>query len=143
MSTPVQLIDGRGTKNKGCITPIGQLVVSPFSYDETTHIELATPDTAYNFYTPEPEQQFVITGFIAKADKQVSNTVDAQVVIYEGLYNDTIIVDKVLFETAMVSGDNIVATPLNILVSEGKYVNAKTSDDDIHLTIMGYYIPVI
>ena len=42
---------------------------------------------------------------------------------------------------AMVEGDLLVLTGLNLLVNGGKYVNGKTSDDDIHMTIMGYYIP--
>ena len=41
----------------------------------------------------------------------------------------------------MVRGDRAGFTGLNIAVAIGKYVNAKTSDDDIHMTITGYYIP--
>ena len=40
----------------------------------------------------------------------------------------------------MVRGEKSELFPLNILVAPGKYVNAKTTDDDIHMTIMGYYI---
>jgi len=48
---------------------------------------------------------------------------------------------KTLFQLAMVEGDLVVLTPLNIQVAEGAYINAKTTDDDIHMTIMGYYVP--
>jgi len=140
MSYPTQIIDGGGEKNKATVTRLGQLVVSPVSYDDTVFNELAAANTAYNFYGPKVNKQFIITGFIAKADKQVSSTVDADVVIYEAIAADTTASTKTLFRSAMVQGDQVEALPLNIKVSNGVYVNAKTTDDDIHMTIMGYYI---
>lgn len=142
MSTPVQITDGnKGTKSKAGVSKIGQLIVAPFAYDETQFIELAANDTAYNFYKPKVGEQFVITGLRAKADRQVSNTVDADVVIYEASSSTTLTVDKILHQEAMIRGDSVTLNPTNILVNAGKYVNAKTTDDDIHMTIMGYYIP--
>ena len=140
MSIPAQIIDGAGTKVKTIVTKIGQLVTSPYDYDETTFTELAEDDTAYNFYKPRVGQQFVITGIIASADAQVSNTADATVVVYEASSTSTLTVDKTLLQLAMVRFDQITFSP-NILVREGKFVNAKTTDDDIHMTITGYYIP--
>jgi len=49
---------------------------------------------------------------------------------------------KVLYQDVMVEGDRIQFSDANILVSEGLFINAKTTDDDIHMNIMGYYIPV-
>lgn len=70
----------------------------------------------------------------------MSSTVDATVVVYEAGDTTTATVDKVLIQFAVVQGDIINATSLNLLVGVGKFVNAKTDDDDIHMTIMGYYI---
>ena len=125
------------------VTGTGAIVTSPFAYDDTKFIELAEPDTAYNFYKPKAGQQFVITGLRAKADRQVSNTVDADVVVYEADAEDETTVVKVLHQEAMIRGEAVTLNPTNILVTKGKYVNAKTTDDDIHMTIMGYYIPTI
>lgn len=121
------------------ITKSGELVVSPIAYDETVFKELAEDDTAYNFYAPKPGQQFVITSINMKADRDLSQTVDATVVIYEATSETETTVSKVLFQEAMVRGER---TTLNthILVGAGFWVNAKTTDDDIHMTIMGYYI---
>lgn len=141
MSLPIHITDGTGRGTKACVTSIGQVVTAPYAYDLTVFNELAEPDTAYNFYEPKQDQQFVITGFVAKADKQVSSTVDADVVIYEAEDADATTVTNTLFQVAMVEGDLVVVSPLNILVTEGVYVNGKTTDDDIHMTIMGYYIP--
>ena len=137
----IQLVGG-GNGIAAKVTASGQLVTAPLSFDETKFIELAEPNTAYSFYPPKPNCAFIITGFIAKADKQVSSTVDADVVIYEAATEGTTTASKVLFQVAMVEGDLIIPTPINILVSEGVYVNAKTTDDDIHMTVIGYYTPI-
>lgn len=143
MPTRTKITSGSGKGYQATVSKNGQLITSPFAYDNTQFQELATAATAYNFYTPNMGKQFVITGIIAKADKQVSGTVDADVVVYEAGASDTVTADKVLFQMAMVEGDLITLLPLNILVNEGKFVNAKTSDDDIHMTITGYYINTI
>ena len=141
MSTPTHIIDGLGTKNRVKVTKLGQLVTGVIEYDETTFLELAEPDTAYNFYTPKAGQQFVITGIFAVADKQVSGNASATVIIYEATGEAETTISKVLLQTAMVQDQIQLFTPLNILVREGRFINAKTDDDDIHMTITGYYIP--
>ena len=141
MAQPIVIKDGgRGTRHGAIVTSLGQLVTSPVSYDQTIFKELAEPDTAYNFYRIVAGKQFVITGIIAKADKQVSSTVDAILVVYEAASDLDTTPSKVLFQTAVVQGDQLVLLPLNIVVNEGVYINAKTTDDDIYMTVMGYFI---
>ncbi len=139
MATPVR-IKGGLTNTEAKVTSSGQLVTAPLDYDETKYLELAVDDTAYNFYKPKSGKQFVITGIRAKADRGVSTTVDADVIVYEASASDTTTVDKVLYQDEMVRGESFTLLPTNILVNEGKYINAKTTDDDIHMTIFGYYI---
>ena len=141
MATPVHIKGGAGDWGAK-VTSLGQLVVAPLAYDETVFKELAEKNTAYNFYKPKSGQQFVITLIRAKADRQVSNTDDADVVIYEASSDSETTVDKVLHQEAMIRGED-VTLPMNLLVAAGKFVNAKTTDDDIHMAVMGYYIPEI
>ncbi len=122
------------------VTSSGELVVAPLAYSETQFKELAVDNTAYNFYAPKPGKQFVITGIVAKADRDVATATDASVIVYEADKEDSLTVDKVLYQDAMVRGEKISLTGLKILVNPGVWLNAKTSDDDIHMTIMGYYI---
>lgn len=142
MSTPVR-IKGGVTGTEVRVTTLGQLVTAPLRYNETKFLELAEPNVAYNFYESRSGQQFVIMGIRAKADRQVSNTDDADVVVYEAAAKDTTTVDKVLWQEAMIRGEDVTLSLINILVAPGKYVNAKTTDDDIHMTIMGYYVEVV
>jgi hypothetical protein len=142
MSVNSHITDGRGGKSKACVSNAGQLITAPFAYDETKFLELDVINTAYNFYGPVAGQQFVITGLRAKADRGVSTNADATVIIYEASSDTTTTVDKILHQEAMVSGESVTMR-MNIIVNEGKYVNAKTDDDDIHMTIMGYYVPAL
>jgi hypothetical protein len=142
MSVIAVLRDGGGNKNKAKVTSNGQLVTSPISYDETIYKELDTINTAYNFYKASSGKQFVITLIRAKADRQVSSTVDADVIIYEATSETTTTVSKVIHQEAMVRGESLTINT-NIIVNEGVFVNAKTTDDDIHMTIMGYFIDKI
>ena len=135
------IVDGTGNKYKTCVTPIGQLVTAPFAYDDVIYKELAVNDTAYNFFLPQAGKQFVITGFYAKADKQVSSTTEADFIIYEATGLAVTTVSKILFETAMLQYDQLSLIGLNLLVNTGVWINGKTTDDDVHVTMMGYYIP--
>lgn len=144
MTTPVHILDGsRGSSDKACVTSIGQLVVAPFDYDLVIHQELATINTAYNFYAPKTGKQFVVTGMYYNADQQVATNVGATVIIYEADTASETTVDKVIHQDDMIRNDRVTISGANILINEGKYVNAKTDDDDIHMTITGYYIPKI
>lgn len=138
MSLDVRLYDHK-TARQAKVTSRGALVVAAQTFDESVFKELAAADTAYNFFVSQADAQFLITGIILKADRQVSANTDAEVVIYEADAPTTTTADKVIFQTALVSGEQVVATGLNLLVSRGKFVNAKTSDDDIHMTLIGHF----
>ncbi len=136
---PVSVIDGK-TSVPVKVTASGELVVGPLHYDETEFNELAEPDTAYNFYQPKSGQQFVITGMLAFGDKQINGVTNATVVVYEATNTDVTTVQKVLLQFEMGQNQSIPMAGLRILVAAGAYVNAKTDDDDVHMTLLGYYI---
>jgi len=125
---------------KAKVTKSGELVIAPLSYDETKFNELAETNTAYNFYLPVSEKQFVITSMLAYGDKQVSSNTNATVEVYEASDSDATTVDKCLVKFEIGQNQAIPFTPLRVLVNPGKWINAKTDDDDVHMTIMGYYI---
>ena len=129
-----------GQRNTAQVTNNGELVVAPMKYDDAMFNLLDTVDTAYVFYDPKPGQRFVITGFTYKADRDVSNTVDATIVIYEASSETSTTVDKTLHEDRLIRGEDKTVTGIRLLVNAGKWVSAKTDDDDIPMTIFGYYI---
>ena len=144
MTLPV-VIQGHDHPKSGIteakVTSTGALVTSAFAYDETKFGELGTAGTAVNFYKPKAGFSFVITGMIATGDKQIQASSDATVVVFEASNATTSTQDKVLLQFVLTQSTVISIVPLNIFVAEGKFINAETDDDDVHLNIMGYYIP--
>jgi hypothetical protein len=135
---PVRLVgaDGRLVR----INENGELLISSGPYDLAEFNELASPNTAYNFYKPLGSDQFVITGFLVYGDKQVSTLTNATVVIYEADQPDTVTEKRVLIQFEVGQNQSIPFPNIRILCNKGVYINAKTDDDDIHMTIFGHYV---
>lgn len=142
MTAPVHITDGDGSRNKAKVTSNNQLVTAPFDYDDVEFRELDVIDTAFNFFVPKLAHQFVITAIRLKADRSVSVTDDASVVIYEAGAVDSTTVSKIIFQDALIRGESVTLLPLNLLVSEGVFLNATTTDENVFMSIMGYYLPV-
>ena len=144
MTLPVRLI-GRCTttsaENNASITSRGALVVAPYAYDLSSFKELADDNVPQNFYKPVPHKRFVLTGIIATADKQVGASDDATVTLYEASSPTATAQDKIIIEFVLTQSTVVSLLPLNIIVSEGKFVNGVTDNDDIHMNVMGYFVP--
>ena len=138
MSIPVYLVGSNG--QRVAVNDTGELLIAPGDYDLAVFKELAEPDTAYNFFKPDNNKKFVLTGFLAYADKQVSTVNNATVIIYEADAPDSTTVDKALVQFELGQNQSVPFPSLRILGNIGVYVNAKTDDDDIHMTIFGHFI---
>lgn len=135
---PVRLM-GNGSQQVA-VNAAGELLVSDGPYDLAVFNELATINTAYNFYSPRGREQFVITGFLMYGDKEVSSATNATVIIYESDSTDSTTVNKVLLQVEVGQNQSIQLPNIRILCNKGVYINAKTDDDDIHITIFGHYV---
>lgn len=135
---PVRLM-GNGSQQVQ-VNAAGELIVSDGPYDLAEFNELATINTAYNFYGPRGREQFVITGFLIYGDKQVNSSTNATVVIYESDQPDSTTEDRVLVQVEVGQNQSIPFPNIRILCNKGIYLNAKTDDDDIHMTIFGHYV---
>jgi len=141
MTQQSSITDGGGTDNRALVTKYGQLVVSPIDYSIPIAKTLALTDTAYNFITPISGKRIVITEMLLYANREVGVN-DATVEIYEADSVDSTTVSKAIITTEMLKQSSRDLISLNMIVSEGKWVNAKTDDATIFITIMYYYIPV-
>jgi hypothetical protein len=141
MAIATTLIDGEFRENTVKITSRGQLVVAPLEFSDSYAI-IADATTAFNFVPPKASKRFVITDYIVEAGKTVSTTVEADVTLYEadGLTDAVGTRDILTFN--LVRNQNRVLTGLNLIVTEGKWLNITTTDPTVNATIMGYYIDV-
>ena len=141
MTQKTRIQDGHGTSNEVMVTEFGQQVTGSISYSTTVARTLNVINTAFNFVTPISGKRIVITEILLYANRSIGVN-DATVDLYEadGI-NDTAI-SKSIIQTEMLKQTSRDLISLNLIVSEGKWVNAKTDDATVFATIMYYYIPV-
>ena len=134
----VQLIGQNGKVVK--VNDGGELQIAQGSYDLASFNELDIVDTGYTFYEPFGNNNFVITGFLIYGDKQVNSNTNATVTIYEASERGSTTVDRTIVQVEVGQNQSIPFPNIRILTSYGTYINAKTTDDDIHMTIFGHYV---
>jgi hypothetical protein len=124
------------------VTRFGQLVVAPLDYSTPVADNLDTINTAFNFIKPESGKNIVITDIIVSADKSVSATDPAEIEIYEANAPDTLVAEATIVSPRLLRGRDLTLIGMNLLVPEGFWVNAKTNDNNVLVTIMFYRVPV-
>ena len=133
--------DGLGRGHIATVTHTGQLVVGSYAFDSVKQLTLDTAAAGYTFFKPKSGQQFVLTGVILTADKNVST--DCIVNVYEATTEDSATIETSIFQFEILKNGDRQLTGLNVLINEGKFLTAKTDDDDVYATLMGYYIPKV
>ena len=137
MVAPVTMIDPN-TEVAAKVTGNGQLVVAPLDFSEPEALSLTATATAFNFISPVQDKKIVITDIIASADNSVSNTTPADIEVYEAEGPETVTVFKSIIRPQLTRSQSMVLTGLNMVVPAGLWVNAKTDDNNVLVTIMFY-----
>jgi len=141
MTTSVGLKDSK-TGQTVRVTRFGQLVVSPLDYSTPIEQELDIIDTAFNFLAPEDGKNIVITDIFISTTKDVSNVDPAEIEVYEADAAGSLTPAPRVISPRLVRASNLALTGLNLLIPEGKWVNAKTNDVSVLITLMFYRVPV-
>lgn len=139
MVAPVTIVDPDSSVSPK-VTKSGQLVTSPIEYSAPVSLNLDTVDTAFNFITPEHGKSIVITDIIASADKIVSGTTPADIVIYESDSATSLTELAVIVRPQLTRANNFILTGLNLITPNGVWINAKSSDNNVLVTLMFYRI---
>lgn len=140
MSIPAEIKDGRNTNYRAGVTKRNQLITSPLEYSTPVSKELSTINTAFNFFKPKAGRQLVVTDIIVGADRDVSPTTGALIEIYTAISTTSISILTDILTLPLTKNASISLTGLNFLVDSGVWVNAKTDDATVFITIAGYYI---
>lgn len=139
MSIDARLLDGKGTGKTAVITSRGQLVTSPLDFSKSYTQEVNQVTTAFNFIGPISDKQFVVTDILLYADKNVGVN-DASVQIYEADSSTSTVEVTTILNVEMVKQTARDITGLNLIITQGKWLNIKTDDATIFATVMGYYV---
>jgi len=125
------------------VTEFGQLVTSPIAYSVPSAQTMTLTGTAYNFIEPEMSHQIVITDIILTTDKSVgANGASVQIYCADAIDSTTVLTDGGVLDIEMLKNTNRDLIGLNFLVGEGFWVNAKTDDNNVQLTIGYYRVPI-
>jgi len=141
MSASVVVQDS-STSNRATVTKYGQLVVAPTDYSTPKAVKLDVINTAFNFVEPVAGSEIVITDMILTANKRVGAN-DATIVVYEADEIDSVTSTNDILNLEMLKKTTVPLTGMNMLVGEGKFINATTDDNDVYITIMFYRVPVV
>ena len=133
-------ISDKTTSITAKVTPQGRLVTGPLEFSTPKTITLETANTPLELLIPKTGKIIIITDLILYANKNVGAT-DATVTLYESENSATTktSADKTVFQQEMVKQTSLPLTGLNWQVSEGKFLNGVTDDDDIFVNISYYY----
>lgn len=132
-------IAGGATNTEAKVTKFGQLVTTPIEYSDPMFKSMSVVDTANNFFTNKAKKQIVITDVIAFANKDIGPN-GATVIIYEATSTTTITISKTILQLDMLKNTSVIITGLNLIVTIGLFVNGKTDDNNVALTIAGYRV---
>ena len=136
------IITDHKSGNAASVSEYGQLIVAPLQYSKSVAQDLDPINTAFSFIEPRMGQKIVITDIIASADKNVSVTSPADIVIYTADGPEQLTPTEVIVNPQLIRADNLPLIGLNMLVDQGLWVNAKTDDNIVKVTIMYYRVPV-
>ena len=139
---PSVLKDGY-TGNTATVTEYGQLVVAPIAYSSVVQAELAVINTAYNLLVPTQGQQIVITDIILTANRAIGAN-DATIDLYLADSPTALVftpADAVL-SLELEKNGKLALTGLNLITRAGAWINAKTNDNTVFVTLMYYRVPV-
>jgi hypothetical protein len=123
-----------------CVRPNGALIVGAFDYSRPYQATLGIANTPVNLVGPISGKRFIVTDILLYANKSVG-VGDATVTLYESQDGPASATQSsVILNTEMLKNSSRDLVGLNMLCSAGHWLNAVTDDDDVFLTIMGYYV---
>lgn len=141
MSQKVTVVDDYIGNGVGAgVTDRGQLITAPIKYNEAIFRSFTVINTAYNFVKPKAGMRFVIDAIIFSGDRNVTQATGAVIEIYEAQSPTSTTVSNDLFtlDIGRLTGRSI--TGLNVITSEGVWINGKTDDANTNVTILGYFV---
>ena len=140
MAAPVYIVDPK-TGNKATVSEFGQLTVSPVDYSVPVQETLTLINTAYTMIEPVDGKLIIITDIILTANKSVGVN-DATVTLYTSETKGELTPSGNILELEMQQKTTLPITGINAKIDAGLYVNAKTDDNDVFVTIMYYRVPI-
>lgn len=129
-----------GGLNEASVSSHGELIIREFDYSDFDTQNVNVIDTAFNHFKPKDGFRFVITGLSISGDRNIG--VNGSIYsLYTATSATSITAIKEPF-TAEVPKSSFIATSLpRVRIAEGVFLNSKCDDNDIRVTVFGYFVP--
>ncbi len=138
MTLKIFIRDGSGSGHLAAVTHANELIVVGSTEDNKSKFQsLNVANTAFNFFTPKPGFNFMITSVLTSTPGGGA-TVD----IYEATSSTSTTISKQILRLNLIEETFI---PINfsfggfLPITEGFYLNAKTNTATANITIIGFY----
>ena len=95
----------------------------------------------YNFIKPKSGKIYIVTDVILNADRNVGNN-GTIIDIYSAENETDSVIGTQVFKFDLIKQGSLVLTGLNVKLAEGKFLNARCDDNNVLLTIAGYFADV-
>jgi len=137
----VQIVDGFGDGTPVKVSPQGEILTRQLKFGVGQFQALDTIDTAFNFFVARAHERFVITGILINTNKDIGVN-GATFDLYESSSTSSTTIDKQLARVNILKNDTVTIPGTFVAVTEGKFLNGKTDDATVNVTVGGYFIDV-
>jgi len=143
MSIDARIVDSK-TGKAAAIVGGNALAVNPPHPSLSFNATLGTDDTVVNVVPAKADHVFCLTSLLLTGNKSINTNVDAVVQIYVASSETTAAADAdvPLISVPVAQSSSRDITGILLETTIGKWINAVTSDDDVFVTVLGYYIKV-
>ena len=130
------LINDPSTGSQAKVTSRGQLVTSPLDFSCPSSNCITCSCTAVNFAVATSGKVLVVTDIIVSSGGGATQTIE----IYEATSATSTTVAKQIFSLDLAARTVVPLTGLNWSLTQGVWLNAKSSGTTSMVTIAGYFI---
>lgn len=127
-------------ENEASVSSQGEVIVREFDYSDFNTQFLDTINTASNHFKPKDGFRFVIKGISISGNRNIGVNGSIYSLYTANSATSTTIIDEP-FTAEIPKSSVLVAILPAIRIAEGVFLNSKCDDDDIRVTIYGYYVP--
>ena len=140
MPLPTSIIGADGI-HKVNVTPRGELIVAPISFSISYYVDVNLALTEFVVVPAITGKCFIITALMLNSDKTFgSATVAETLLLYEAHPSDITTSLNIITQVDMLKNDRLPVTGLNLQVGNTRSIIAVATDNNVDVTVAGYYI---
>lgn len=136
MTIDIKIVGTDG--NTAQVTAQGALKIIPNEFSKPSKQSIIDAN-AVSFWPPKAGEKFIVTGVIVNTDRNIGVN-GALIDIYEATSASSTDIEESIISIDQAKSVTSALLPLFTEVTEGRWVNGKSDDANVHVTVFGYYV---